>query len=746
MKLSHGWRRIGQLINEVGGDQFSQDASGPATNMPGSWVLVALASLWGMWSLRAECRAVAYPNDSGMHLQMTSYAHHLLAAGVSPFDHWYPLLSLGSPFFVQYQSLSAVLVGALGAVGSVPVLFAWSLYLLLALWPLCVYGAARLATFERWPAATAAAAAPFLFSVTGRGFGHQSYIWIGSGLWSQLFAMWTLPLAWALTWRWVARREHFFGALVAVSGTVALHFLTGYLAALSVGVWVLIVPSQWRSRGLRALVLALGVGLCTLWVTLPIVLHSTWLAVNQFQVGTTINNSYGAPQVLDWLATGQLFDWRHAPALTVLLACGVVSAVTSWRRDERSRFMLGAFALSLVLFCGRPTFTWLIALLPGNSSLLLQRYLMGVQLAGLLLIGVGAVRVAQLFVTIVTRQRPVLRELVTSTFAGRWRWLASAGVVALTVAVLMPAAEGVTSYDHSSASFISAQAVADTVQGSDVKELVAIARAGGGGRIYAGMPSNWGHSFYVGQVPVYIYLEQLGVDAVGFTLRTTGLMTDPEAYFDEDNLSDYATFGIRYALIPAFERPTAKLQFIARRGDYSLWRTPPSVNSALVQVVDTVGVISATNATLGPATRPFLASNAAAAGHYPTIAFAGAPAGPSTVTPRPTDPGRVVTSSVSLDTGESITAVVSLHRTAVVLAKVAFDPGWHVTIDGVPARTIMLAPALEGVVVPAGPHTVVFTYHGFAYYPETLLAAAVTLGLVGCGPWWWRRRRDVVRP
>ena len=740
MKLSQRWRGLARLILHVD-DGLSRPSAGVIPSLPGSWMLVILAAAWGLWSLRAECRTVAYPNDSGMHLQMTAYAHHLLAAGVSPYDHWYPWLSLGSPFFVQYQSLSAVIVGALGAPGSVPVVFAWSLYLLLALWPLCVYAAARLATFDRWPAAVAAASAPFLFSVTGRGFGHQSYIWIGSGLWSQLFAMWTLPLAWALTWRWVARREHFFWAIVALSGTVALHFLTGYLAALSVGVWVVIAPSQWRSRGLRALLLGLSVGLTSLWVTLPIVLHSTWLAVNQFQVGTTINNSYGGSQVLSWLVTGQLFDWRHAPVLTAVLACGVVSAVVSWRRDERSRFALGAFALSLVLFCGRPTFTWLIALLPGNQSLLLQRYLMGVQLAGLLLIGLGAVQVARTISSLATTQRPRLHDVVVATFPGRWRWLASAGIVAVVVAVLLPAAQVVTAYDHSSASFINAQAASDASQGADVKALVALAKANGGGRIYAGMPSNWGHHFYVGQVPVYIYLEQLGVDAVGFTLRTTGLMTDPEAYFDEYNLSDYSTFAIRYVLVPAFNRPKVNLVFVARRGDYSLWRTPSALDTTLVQVVDTVGVIRANNATLGPATRAFLMSTAPSQGRYPTIAFAGAAAGPSTVPPHASDPGRVVTSTANLDTGGSISAVVSLHRTAVVLAKVAYDPGWRATIDGVPASTIMVAPALEGVVVPAGPHTVVFTYRGFAYYPETLLVAVLTLALVGAGPWWWRRRR-----
>ena len=88
-------------------------------------------------------------------------------------------------------------------------------------------------------------------------------------------------------------------------------------------------------------------------------------------------------------------------------------------------------------------------------------------------------------------------------------------------------------------------------EGVEVNTLLAIAKDDGGGRIYAGLPSNWGHSFTVGEVPVYIYLTDVDADSIGFTLRTTSLMTGPEAYFDESNLGDYATFGVRYLLLPA---------------------------------------------------------------------------------------------------------------------------------------------------------------------------------------------------
>ena len=99
---------------------------------------------FNLWVLRAERLPVAYPNDSSVHLQMVTFAGHLLSSGQFPLDHWYPYLSLGSPFFVQYQSASAILTGALGQVVGAQQAFSWTLYLLLSLWPVCIYFSGRL--------------------------------------------------------------------------------------------------------------------------------------------------------------------------------------------------------------------------------------------------------------------------------------------------------------------------------------------------------------------------------------------------------------------------------------------------------------------------------------------------------------------------------------------------------------------------------------------------------------------------
>ena len=70
---------------------------------------------------------------------------------------------------------------------------------MLALWPISVFLGARLLSLERWPAAAAALVSPLIVSVTGYGFEHGSYIWAGLGVFTQLWGMWLLPLAWGFT-------------------------------------------------------------------------------------------------------------------------------------------------------------------------------------------------------------------------------------------------------------------------------------------------------------------------------------------------------------------------------------------------------------------------------------------------------------------------------------------------------------------------------------------------------------------
>ena len=59
-----------------------------------------------------------------------------------------------------------------------------------------------------------------------------------------------------------------------------------------------------------------------------------------------------------------------------------------------------------------------------------------------------------------------------------------------------------------------------------------------------------------------------------------------------------------------------------------------------------------------------------------------------------------------------------------VLLSASFDPGWQAFVDGRPAVTEMVAPALVGVGVKPGVHTVRFVYRGFPDYLQLLVLSA----------------------
>jgi hypothetical protein len=257
--------------------------------------------------------------------------------------------------------------------------------------------------------------------------------------------------------------------------------------------------------------------------------------------------------------------------------------------------------------------------------------------------------------------------------------------------------------------------------------------------VYVGLPSNWGYDFRVGSVPVYNYVTQAAdIDSVGLTLRTSSMMTDPEAYFDESNLGDYSTFGVRYLLLPAGHKPPVPAKLVERSGPYVLW----TVNSSgLIQVVDTQSTIVANANNLGIQTAPFLESSLPARGIYPTVAFGGTTGAEPTLATGETasgPAGSVIAMDNDLVQGEA-SATVFANRTAVVLLKASFDPGWTVTVDGQPAVTEMIAPALVGVTVSPGSHVVVFRFKGYGSYPMLFLIALLVLVGVGIGSRRWRR-------
>lgn len=705
--------------------------AGPKSPALAPGLLVALSVAADLWISRAERLPVAYPNDSSVHSLTVAFSEHIWQTGHFPLSSWFPYLSLGSPFLMHYQSSPAMIAGLVARVFGAANTFSWMLYLLLALWPLVIYRTARLFEFDRWPAAVAAAVSPYVMSVTGYGFEHQAYDWLGNGLWPQLFGMWVLPLAWGYCYQAVRYGRCRFAAPLALGATIAFHFLTGYLAGLGLIVIVL-AGSRFVVRLGRAALVALVALLATAWVTIPVLVYGRWNSINELQLHTFWDDSYGARRILSWLVTGRIYDNGRFPVLTILVFVGVLTCLRRARRDEVARVLLGLWTLSLLLYFGRPTLGPVLGILPFNENIFFQRYNTGVQLIGILFAGVGAVALVDSARWILTRR--VHRQAPRP-------WIRGAFGVLATVAVLMPAWSQLASRGSAEAAAISTQRQVDAAQGAELNTLLATVRHAGGGRVYAGSASNWGASFMVGAVPVYIYLTDSGIDAVGFALRTSALMSNPETYFNASNPGDYSLFGVHYLLLPNGTSPPVAAQLLETAGPYALWTLP---QSGYVQVVDTIGSITAASDSLGSESAFYLDSSLPGNGLYLTVAYAGARAAAPTLSAH-VDPlrthGRVLFEYDNLLAGE-VRTTVTTTRTAVVVLKVSYDPGWKVTVDGAPAPTQMLAPALVGVRVGPGTHLVDFTYRGFGLYPALFGLALAVFVVLGLALMLGRRRRQ----
>jgi hypothetical protein len=688
-------------------------------------LVVGFAVAFGAWFLRAELRAVLYPNDEGAHLAMVRLAEARIRGLHNPFDAWFPYLGLGAPHYSQYQSLPSIITGLLGVAFGDGV-FRVTNYLLVVTLPIPVFAGARLLDLDRWEAAAAALVAPMLVNVNGYGFEWGSFLWIGSGMWSMLWALWLLPIALGLAWRAVARGERVALAAFVVGLTCAFHFMTGYFVLLALGVFVILRPPDVLRRLGRGAIVGAGGLLVFSFVFVQTLRDLDYVNLDSITRGTFWMDSYGPGKVFGWLRRGEVFDYGRWPIVSLLVACGVVVCLSRARRQEHARVPLGLLVLGLLLWSGRRVVGPLIDHLPGGHDILLHRFIVAVHLAGILLAGIGSV---WLFRAAVGLGERVLHF-------GRARVVTVAAVTALVVLVLAPVLNNRRQYADDDRRYIDAQVVADRTTGADVRALIAIAAARGDGRIYAGSSSNWGTTVKVGEVPLYQMPVQLGADSVGFYLRTSSLTDDIEPYFDDLDAAQFDLFNIKYVVLLDGRRPAAPATKLATRGGYTLWQITGT--SGDLEVVDASPPVTANRTNMAATFVPFLSSHALRARRHPLVAFDGKTIGtPSTPGSGPA--GRVDSSEAAIADGR-FTGQVTAERPAWVMLKTSYAPRWTASVDGRRVQPAMLAPGYVGVPVARGTHRVVFRYEPSTSYPLYFAAGALVLAVLALVPALGRRR------
>ncbi len=668
---------------------------------------------------------VALPsnNDDANHYAYVERASEALTRGENPFDFWAPEMELGFAPFVYYQHLPHLAVVALhrALFGLVDLLtlFNGVRWLLLVLLPLTVWWSLRRMGAPA-PAAVMAGAAAGLISGDARfGLEYDSFVWRGWGMYTQLWAAHLAFLSLAAVHELLATGRGLVRAVIVLSALALSHLIYAYMTAISVVVLLVVIGLRdraWRARFLRLGVTGLAVAVVTSYMWLPFLADRAYLNVSQPYLPRFRFDSFGIGPILGWLAGGDLLDHGRLPVLTLLLAVGIGVAI---RLRERLAILgLALLAVWVVLWSGRTTLGPLAGLLPLSNGLHVHRFVGSVDIAAIVLVGIGGAafwRVARAHAT------PV-RALATG---------------ALLTALLVPAlAERADYYGWNTRWMTETRdAIArDRDAGLVVNALQDLPLA----RTYAGLSNDWSKSLEFVSFNSARFADLLNFERlprVAKPYASLALNGDLTFHFDDRSAAMYDVLNARYAVARTGDAVPPFLFPMRTVGRYTIYGAPTSGWVAFAASTTRESVTTDEKLFFrardwftgdGPRTRAYVRYD------YPAA------------TDRATSESRTwcATGRVAYERAQrdSLDVLAGCESAATLVLKITYHPNWRVTVDDRVVETFMVSPGFIGLELPAGQHFVTARYVSTPLKTPLLLVGALTLtGLVAF-------RRRLVRP
>jgi hypothetical protein len=672
-------------------------------------------------------------NDNVFHYSLIQGMAKAVERGANPLDFWSPEWSLGYPVFRTYQPVAHALVVlayfALGKTVSLMTLFVWIRFLSVALLPLTFFAAGRLVRLTPLEAAAAALLAPLVSTNLLYGIEYGSYLWAGSGLFTQAVATHFLLLAIGFGFAALRRGRHATLAGILLGLTFLTHFVQGYIGAATIcllAAW----PDAEVSRRLRArrtvrvaavALLVSAFQLLRMWQDSAFVNHSRWEQTWKW-------DSFGAGQALQWLFTGELLDHGRAPILSLLALGGAAGVVWGLCRGKKIglqyQWLLGASLWWILLFFGRPFWGPLLRLLGVPADMPLHRVLGGAQVFLVFLGGMG--------------------------LAALWRAAARRHVVvtiALTGLLLYPMVRERAQYLANDETWGRANLAAYAGNRAALDSAIAKVQERGG-RAYAGLAAAWGAKFQIGYVPFYAFLSEAGVPAVAFLYHAMALTGDIMVRFDERNPEQYRLFNIRSVVAPVANAPPLPA-FLTPREQIGPFRIFDAPGAGYFDIVDAPAAVKTTRNTFYDVNARWLESDWVAKKRHLYLDF-NRDAPPGTVrlaaeAALPAEPAAVTAAGVVRGegrNGDEYTAELDVARPSFALFRMSWHPNWKAWVDGRPERAVMLSPGFLGVPVDAGRHWIACRYEAGGW--ELPMAGAGFL--IAIGLLFWERFRGTAFP
>jgi len=671
-------------------------------------------------------------NDSILHQAMAEYAA-LHWNEHWPVDHWFPSVTAGFPMFAYYPHLShltaAALARILGAASDADRVYASLNCLLLAFMPLAIFLSARRLGLSAWASSFAAMLYPLLYAPGHFGIGWESFVWRGHGLGSQLWGMFLLfP---ALGWGYQAvRTNRFYAAGVLLALCTLAHFLCGYIASLSLAL-LLVIPDDrvpWPKRLGRLASIATVTGLVTAYFVIPFLLNMDQLLRSRWEPAWKWD-SRGWEWVIPTLFRGEFFDGSHLPVLSVLVAIGTVFAGFQAIRhgDHLRRWLLSCFLIWIVLFCGRHSLGPLADLLPLSSGLHMHRFIVPVQLFGLLL-------AADVLDGLLTRLRPA-----------SWpRWCAiTAAVIAVGAVVSLPVRERVR-YMESNTRW-AARAKTEVDENTGFQNLVRSLRELPPGRVHAGFHGTWGKKLEIGGIPGYGHLQAAGFDMIGYLYMAMARPGDWQVRLNMWRQDHCDLYNLRYVIAPNTVRMPRFSRLLEQQEWMALYEMPTSGYFTLGAVArPAMDGLAGNSFNSMPWNQIYeegerwLMGSGPKEGHFLSL-------GADDLRPVAEPRGTILNETVGAG---SYSARVAAPEPTDLILKVTYHPNWHCTANGEPLSVRPVIPGFMAVRLEAGQQEVRFIYQPPVYKKVLFLVAllVVVSGSIAGLARVARRRRNRPRP
>ncbi len=671
-------------------------------------------------------------NDNVFHVALVADAAEALRRGENPTTVWVPEWSLGYPVLRTYQPLAHLMVAGLDVAGGGAVdletLFSWVRYLLLCLWPLTVFVSARLLGLSPWTAVAAAALAPLVATEGLFGLELGSYLWRGSGLFTQSLAMHLLALTLGFGGRALRSGRALVPSGFALGLTFLAHFIYGYIAGLSLALLALIEAPRPRRLlrmalvGLIALVVATPV-LIPLLLDAPMINRSVWEPSWKW-------DSLGMSEVASKLIRGELLDAGRFPSLTLLALAG--AAAVGWRlrtsRTPSGAFLLAGAGLWLALFCGRPTWGLSLRWLGLGELTHLHRLIGG---AHFFLILLAAVGLGGLWAALGRHGR-------------EGRILAAVG----TALLLWPAWTERVAYLEQNRTWGMANVAAHRAEEAELETILALA-SDTPGRVFPGFGGGWGKDFRIGSVPVSAWLSRQRIPSLAYLYHSMAMSGDVMVHFDERRRDHFRLFNVSAVLAPSDRTVAPFLERGPRSGRIRMWQAP---ESGYFEVVAVDYAVEIDRSSFYEVNRRWLAGAGPRQRRHLRLDFVNDDDFDSVDdSPRlgVADPIPSMADEASLGSvewqehlGKIYRAHVRVSAPAYLLFKMTYHRNWRATVDGQQRPTVMLSPGFVGVALEPGGHEVELRYRPEPWRTPSVFVCLAVLLVAG---WVERRGRFQTR-